>query len=122
MNSFFEPFALALTQWWQLSLTMLLSAAALAVIYHFELCRPWPLPIILGAILSLMICEAYPHIWILGAFAPVVLWAILATFAYFLPELGSLFDDNGHNSLWNYFEEIDDDKSLSQSDADISYR
>ena len=122
MNHFFEPFASALAQWWQLGLTMLLCASALAAIYHFELCRPWPLPVILGAILSLMICEAYPHIWILGQFVPVVLWVILATLAYFLPELGALLDEGGHNSIWNYFEEVDDSESYLSSDTDHSYR
>ena len=82
MDLFLEPFSIALAHWWQIKITIIGGVAAICLTDYLDLSRPWPLSIMLGGILSLMIKDAYPHAWILGQMTPVVLWVILSCMSY----------------------------------------
>lgn len=108
MDTFAEPFNIALAHWWQIGLTIIGCAAAIGATDYFGLNRPWPLSVILGGILSVMVMEAYPHAWNLGWFAPVGLWVTLSCMTYYLPELNQQWDGLGAASLWDFFDVVDE--------------
>jgi len=103
MNGFAEPFQFALAHWAQIILTICGCALALGLADEFDLHRPWPLPVILGGILSLMIMEAFPYAWMLGKYTGAVLWVVMAGIAYCMPLLTQKNPERSHKTLWDYF-------------------
>jgi len=103
MSDFYEPFQFALAHWWQIALTICGCALALGLAHDFDLHRPWPFPVILGGILSLMIMEAFPYAWILGKYIGVVLWMLMACAAHCMPLLAPKNADQARKTVWDYF-------------------
>lgn len=125
MNDFYEPFQFALVHWWQITLTICGCALALGLADDFGLHRPWPLPVILGGILSLMIMEAFPYAWILGKYTGVVLWVVMACASYCMPLFAQKNSALPRKTVWDYSNEADPSNPESheqRSDATRAYR
>lgn len=103
MNDFYLPFQFALTHGWQIGLTIGGCVLTLGLADELGLLRPWPLPVILGGILSLMILEAYPYAWTLGKYIGVVLWVVMAGAAYCMPLLTPNLANQTPKTVWDYF-------------------
>lgn len=103
MNDFYAPFQFALAHWAQITLTIGGCVLALGLADEFGLHRPWPLPVILGGILSLMIVEAYPYAWTLGKYTGVMLWVVIASVAYCMPLLAPKNPESARKTVWDYF-------------------
>lgn len=109
MNGFYEPFQFVLAHWWQLVLSILGCALALSFSADLGLQRPWPFPVILGGILSLMILEAFPYAWMLGQYTSVVLWVVMACAAYAMPWFEEKYQEGQRKTIWDDFVKNNDE-------------
>jgi hypothetical protein len=107
MNHFYEPFQYALALGRQITLTIFGCALALGLAHDFGLHRPWPLPVILGGILSLMIMEAFPYAWTLGKYTGVAMRVLMACAAYCMPFFAQKNAETRRKTVWDYFNEVD---------------
>lgn len=104
-------------RWWIIGLTILASSLSIVGADYLGLNRPWPLSIVLGAILSFMVMEAYPYAWTLGNGAHIVVWVVLSCTTYLLPQIVAQSSGHSPQTIWDYFEEVDSAYSSEQDDT-----